>query len=169
MYLFRIRLLPIAIWGPKTFRTAVWIQVPSLTRSLVEGHSLGPRHLCLWMLGDMANVVGTILSPATLPPQVLTGMLYLAVTALLSAQWLYLHWKQGPNSRSSTSSTSASQDGGEGEEEEGLVAPLIPPSVDRQQVVPGPAVATRPVTISGRPHEVDSNGQFGSSGGVWDR
>ncbi|XP_076907644.1 vacuolar histidine transporter YPQ3-like [Bidens hawaiensis] len=52
-----------------------------------EGLALG--FLFTWILGDLLNVLGCLLEPATLPTQYYTAVLYLATTLVLAAQATY--------------------------------------------------------------------------------
>ncbi|EPS72867.1 hypothetical protein M569_01891, partial [Genlisea aurea] len=45
--------------------------------------------LVTWILGDLLNLFGCLLEPATLPTQYYTAMLYLVTTLILSVQSLY--------------------------------------------------------------------------------
>ncbi|XP_076912335.1 vacuolar histidine transporter YPQ3-like [Bidens hawaiensis] len=52
-----------------------------------EGLALG--FLFTWILGDLLNVLGCLLEPATLPTQYYTAVLYLATTLVLATQATY--------------------------------------------------------------------------------
>ncbi|XP_020583552.1 uncharacterized protein LOC110026778 isoform X2 [Phalaenopsis equestris] len=52
-----------------------------------EGFSVG--FLMAWIVGDIFNIVGCLLEPATLPTQFYMALLYTATTAILTAQTVY--------------------------------------------------------------------------------
>ncbi|GFQ04222.1 probable vacuolar amino acid transporter ypq1 [Phtheirospermum japonicum] len=56
--------------------------------------------LSTWIIGDVFNLVGCILEPATLPTQFYTAVLYTTVTIILTLQCIYYNhflqwWKRG--------------------------------------------------------------------------
>ncbi|KAI5665835.1 hypothetical protein M9H77_15688 [Catharanthus roseus] len=54
-----------------------------------SSHGVSLLFLLTWVVGDMFNLVGCLLEPATLPTQFYTALLYTATTILLVLQSLY--------------------------------------------------------------------------------
>ncbi|KAB2631628.1 hypothetical protein D8674_009147 [Pyrus ussuriensis x Pyrus communis] len=52
-------------------------------------HGLSLAFLITWIIGDLFNVFGCLLEPATLPTQYYTAILYLTTTLVLSVQTIY--------------------------------------------------------------------------------
>ncbi|KAM1078905.1 hypothetical protein ACFX2J_013644 [Malus domestica] len=55
-------------------------------------HGLSLAFLMTWILGDLFNLFGCLLEPATLPTQYYTAMFYTATTSVLSAQTIYYRY-----------------------------------------------------------------------------
>uniref|UniRef100_A0A1D1YUT7 Protein RTC2 n=1 Tax=Anthurium amnicola TaxID=1678845 RepID=A0A1D1YUT7_9ARAE len=54
-----------------------------------SGHGVSLGLLFTWVVGDIFNLVGCLLEPATLPTQFYTALLYTTITVLLVLQTLY--------------------------------------------------------------------------------
>ncbi|MQM03746.1 hypothetical protein Taro_036532 [Colocasia esculenta] len=54
-----------------------------------SGHGVSLGLLLTWVVGDIFNLVGCLLEPATLPTQFYTALLYTTITVLLVVQTLY--------------------------------------------------------------------------------
>ncbi|XP_072990082.1 vacuolar lysine transporter YPQ1 [Typha latifolia] len=54
-----------------------------------SGHGVSLGLLLTWILGDIFNLVGCVLEPATLPTQLYTAVLYTATTVVLVLQTFY--------------------------------------------------------------------------------
>ncbi|CAM8899967.1 unnamed protein product [Rhodiola kirilowii] len=63
-----------------------------------SSHGVSLAFLMTWIAGDVFNLIGCLLEPATLPTQLYTALLYTASTVVLVAQSLYydyfLQWKK---------------------------------------------------------------------------
>ncbi|PSR99701.1 Vacuolar amino acid transporter YPQ1 [Actinidia chinensis var. chinensis] len=61
-----------------------------------SGHGVSLAFLFTWIVGDIFNLVGCVLEPATLPTQFYTALLYTTITVILVLQCIYydhlLHW-----------------------------------------------------------------------------
>lgn len=84
-----------------------------------SSHGVSLLFLLGWVLGDIFNLTGCLLEPATLPTQLYTAVLYTATTIILVLQvlyydYLYRCWKRSDN------------DSDQLEVEESLKKPLIP-------------------------------------------
>ncbi|KAK3030511.1 hypothetical protein RJ639_039541, partial [Escallonia herrerae] len=54
-----------------------------------SGHGVSLAFISTWILGDIFNLVGCILEPATLPTQFYTAVLYTTTTVVLALQCIY--------------------------------------------------------------------------------
>ncbi|GER30793.1 PQ-loop repeat family protein / transmembranefamily protein [Striga asiatica] len=54
-----------------------------------SGHGISLAFLLTWIAGDIFNLVGCLLEPATLPTQLYTAVLYTATTVILVLQSIY--------------------------------------------------------------------------------
>lgn len=84
-----------------------------------SSHGVSLLFLLGWVVGDIFNLTGCLLEPATLPTQLYTAVLYTATTIILVLQILYYDyfyrcWKRSEN------------DSGQSEVEEVLKKPLRP-------------------------------------------
>ncbi|KAH6832158.1 PQ-loop repeat family protein / transmembrane family protein, partial [Perilla frutescens var. hirtella] len=65
-----------------------------------SGHGISILFLLTWILGDIFNLVGCLLEPATLPTQLYTAVLYTVTTIVLVIQSLYYdyyrRWRSVP-------------------------------------------------------------------------
>ncbi|XP_022894393.1 lysosomal amino acid transporter 1-like isoform X6 [Olea europaea var. sylvestris] len=61
--------------------------ITNFNNKSADGVSLA--FLCTWIVGDVFNLVGCILEPATLPTQLYTAWLYTTVTIILALQSIY--------------------------------------------------------------------------------
>lgn len=64
-----------------------------------SSHGVSLLFLCTWVVGDIFNLVGCLLEPATLPTQLYTALLYTTTTILLVLQsvyydYIYKWWRQ---------------------------------------------------------------------------
>ncbi|CAA6653463.1 unnamed protein product [Spirodela intermedia] len=57
-----------------------------------SGHGVSFALLFTWLIGDVFNVVGCLLEPATLPTQLYTAWLYSGITVVLVLQTLYFDY-----------------------------------------------------------------------------
>ncbi|XP_052201046.1 LOW QUALITY PROTEIN: probable vacuolar amino acid transporter YPQ1 [Diospyros lotus] len=54
-----------------------------------SGHGLSLAFLFTWIIGDIFNLMGCVLEPATLPTQFYTALLYTTITVMLALQCIY--------------------------------------------------------------------------------
>ncbi|KAK2397280.1 PQ-loop repeat family protein / transmembrane family protein [Trifolium repens] len=71
----------------------VWMiaEIPQLITNYREksAHGLSVTFLLTWIIGDLFNVFGCLLEPATLPTQLYTAVLYTMITLTLCSQAIY--------------------------------------------------------------------------------
>ncbi|KAK9108778.1 hypothetical protein Sjap_016838 [Stephania japonica] len=82
-------------------------EIPQIFTNFINksGHGVSLPFLLAWVLGDIFNLVGCLLEPATLPTQYYTALLYTVSTILLVLQCVYYDyigrwWKQRKNKQS---------------------------------------------------------------------
>ncbi|XAR61806.1 hypothetical protein NMG60_11016329 [Bertholletia excelsa] len=54
-----------------------------------SGHGVSLAFLFTWIVGDIFNLIGCVLEPATLPTQLYTALLYTTITVILTLQCIY--------------------------------------------------------------------------------
>ncbi|KAK1291660.1 hypothetical protein QJS10_CPB17g02595 [Acorus calamus] len=66
-------------------------EIPQIVTNFYSksGHGVSLAFLLTWVLGDVFNLVGCLLEPATLPTQFYTALLYTIVTVILVLQIIY--------------------------------------------------------------------------------
>ncbi|XP_058727355.1 uncharacterized protein LOC131598812 [Vicia villosa] len=71
----------------------VWMiaEIPQLITNYNEksAHGLSATFMLTWIIGDLFNVFGCLLEPATLPTQVYTAVFYTMITLILCSQAIY--------------------------------------------------------------------------------
>ncbi|KAE9612545.1 hypothetical protein Lalb_Chr06g0174231 [Lupinus albus] len=71
----------------------VWIiaEIPQVITNYREksNEGLSVAFLMTWLIGDLFNIVGCLMEPATLPTQLYTAVLYTVITILLCSQAIY--------------------------------------------------------------------------------
>ncbi|XWS58995.1 hypothetical protein CRYUN_Cryun08bG0082200 [Craigia yunnanensis] len=80
---FGLGLMSVISWGVAEIPQIV----TNYKEKSIEGLSLG--FLLTWIIGDLLNVFGCILEPATLPTQYYMAVLYTMTTSILAAQTVY--------------------------------------------------------------------------------
>ncbi|CAL5385054.1 unnamed protein product [Camellia sinensis] len=80
---FGIGLASLVCWGVA--------EIPQIITNFhnKSGHGLSLSFLCTWIVGDIFNLVGCFLEPATLPTQFYTALLYTTITVILVLQCIY--------------------------------------------------------------------------------
>lgn len=80
---FGFGLISLVCWGVA--------EIPQIVTNFKtkSSHGVSLLFLCNWIAGDIFNLVGCILEPATLPTQLYTAVLYTATTVVLVIQSLY--------------------------------------------------------------------------------
>ncbi|XP_004300590.1 PREDICTED: uncharacterized protein LOC101293205 [Fragaria vesca subsp. vesca] len=104
-----------------------------------SSHGVSLAFLLTWVAGDVFNLVGCLLEPATLPTQYYTAVLYTISTIVLVLQTIYYDhfytwWKCGK-----VSVNQATQD-----EEEDYRKPLNPKSIDSGIPIPTASIKAAP-------------------------
>lgn len=96
---FALGLVSLLCWGVA--------EIPQIITNFrtKSSHGISLLFLLTWVAGDMFNLVGCLLEPATLPTQFYTALLYTTTTVLLVLQSLYYDhvygwWKSRRNSTS---------------------------------------------------------------------
>ncbi|XP_057422307.1 uncharacterized protein LOC130716126 isoform X2 [Lotus japonicus] len=83
---FSLGLTSLAFWG-----IAEIPQIITIFRTK-SNHGMSLAFLCTWVAGDICNLVGCLLEPATLPTQYYTALLYMSTTILLVSQVIYFDY-----------------------------------------------------------------------------
>ncbi|XP_019175385.1 PREDICTED: probable vacuolar amino acid transporter YPQ3 [Ipomoea nil] len=80
---FVVGIISLICWGVA--------EIPQIVTNFKNKSSSGVSlaFLCTWILGDVFNLVGCVLEPATLPTQFFTALLYTATTVVLVLQAIY--------------------------------------------------------------------------------
>ncbi|XP_027077256.1 vacuolar lysine transporter YPQ1-like isoform X1 [Coffea arabica] len=96
---FALGLVSLLCWGVA--------EIPQIVTNFrtKSSHGISPLFLFTWVAGDIFNLFGCLLEPATLPTQFYTALLYSTTTVLLVLQSLYYDhiygwWKSRRNSTS---------------------------------------------------------------------
>ncbi|XP_020206859.1 uncharacterized protein LOC109791904 [Cajanus cajan] len=71
----------------------IWLfaDIPQLITNFTQKSTdgLSAAFLMMWIIGDLFNLFGCLLEPATIPTQVFTAVLYITLTASLCSQTIY--------------------------------------------------------------------------------
>ncbi|CAA0840884.1 PQ-loop repeat family protein / transmembrane family protein [Striga hermonthica] len=80
---FGFGLISLVCWG--------LAEIPQIVTNFraKSGHGISLAFLLTWVVGDIFNLVGCLLEPATLPTQLYTAVLYTATTVILVLQSIY--------------------------------------------------------------------------------
>ncbi|EPS64909.1 hypothetical protein M569_09870, partial [Genlisea aurea] len=80
---FGLGILSLLLWGVA--------EIPQILSNFKaeSSHGISLAFLIAWVLGDVFNLLGCILEPATLPTQLYTAVLYTTTTSILVMQSLY--------------------------------------------------------------------------------